>query len=108
MGCSWDLEASGDLRSIVRVKVVGEGVVGVEVEVPNGPPLVLLRGRNGIVACGFLDVAVADKLGVVAARAFGVKSVEELLEKEIVEATSRARELGIREGVRVRDIVKVI
>ena len=97
-----------NLKSIVRVKVVGEGVIGIEVEIPNGPPLVLLRGRNGVVACGFLDVSVANKLGVAAARVFGVRSVEELLEKEIVEATGRARELGVREGIKVKDVIKVI
>ena len=58
--------------------------------------------------CGYLNISVADKLGLVAARVVGVRTVEDMLEKNIVEVTAKARELGIKEGMKVREALKFI
>jgi len=90
---------------LVRVKRVSNGVVGVEVELPNSPPLVILVGRRAFVACGFLNVELAEKLGIPCARVTGVRSVEDVLEKEVQQVTSKAKELGVIEGVKVREVL---
>jgi uncharacterized protein YunC (DUF1805 family) len=92
-------------ETLVRVKRVSDSVVGIEVELPSSPPLVLLVGRRAFVACGFLNIDVAERFGVPCARVTGVRSVEDVLEREIQQATSKARELGIVEGVRVKDVL---
>ncbi len=95
----------------VRVKLIevnGKKLLGIEIDLPNAPPLIVLRGDNGFVMCGYLDISVAEKIGVLAARVTGVKSVEEMLDKEIGEATSKAIEKGVKKGVKVRDIVKYL
>ncbi len=92
-------------ETLVRVKRVSNGVVGVEIELPNSPPLVVLVGRRAFVACGFLNIELAEKLGVPCARVTGVRSAEDVLEKEVQQATSKARELGIVEGVKVREVL---
>ncbi len=97
-----------DKHGVVRTKTLENGVVGVEVVLPNAPPLLILRGRKGFIMCGYLDIRVAEKLGLIAARVVGVESIEEMLEKEIVEATEKARSVGIREGMKVRKALKHI
>jgi len=95
----------------LRVKLLdveGKRLLGLEVDLPNAPPLVLIRGDEGFIMCGYINIAVADNLNLVAARVTGVKSVEEMLEKEINEATSKAEEKGIRRGLKVRDVLKYL
>lgn len=94
--------------STISVKIINidnKKLVGIEIELPNAPPLIILRGDKGFVMCGYLDIKVADKLGLVAARVTGVRSISEMLEKEIVEVTSRASEHGILPGMKVKDII---
>ncbi len=93
---------------VVRVKEVRHGgrkYLGVEVSLPGSPPLVLLVGEAGFAMCGFLDVSAAEKKGAVAVKIPGVGSVEELLEKGIAEATSKAEARGLRKGVRLKDVL---
>jgi len=92
-------------ETLVRVKRVSDGVVGIEVELPSSPPLVVLVGRRAFVACGFLNIELAERLGIPCARVTGVRSIEDVLEREVQQATSRARELGIVEGVKVREVL---
>jgi uncharacterized protein YunC (DUF1805 family) len=95
--------------TIVEVKGIdidGKKVIGVKVELPNSPPLLVIRGEKGFIMCGYLDINIADKLGLVAARVTGVKSIEEMLDKEIVDATSKALENNIRPGMKVGEVLK--
>lgn len=95
----------------VRVKILQCGekkLIGVEVDLPNSPPLVVVRGDRGFAMCGLLDVATADRLGLIAVKARGVKSVEELLEKEVDEVSSEASKLGVKPGVKVKDLIHLL
>ncbi len=95
--------------TIVEVKGINIGekkVIGVKIDLPSSPPLLVIRGEKGFIMCGYLDIKVAEKLGLVAARVTGVKSIEEMLDKEIVEATSKALENNIAPGMKVRDVLK--
>ncbi len=96
------------VNMVLRVKKVSDNVLGFEIELPNAPPLIVLRGSRGFVMCGYLDIGVAEKLGLLCARVSGVSSVEEMLDKEVAEATAEAVRQGIKPGVRVRDILKLI
>lgn len=90
---------------ILRVKSLGNGVVGLEITLPNSPPLVLLVGRKAFVMCGYLNIELAEKLGAPCVRVTGVKSVEDVLEKEVKEVTTKAKDLGIFPGLKVRDVL---
>lgn len=92
-------------REVLRVKRVGDGVVGLEIELPDSPPLVLLAGKRAFVMCGFLNIELAEKFGVPCARVTGVKSVEDVLEREIGEATTKAKDLGITPGLKVKEVL---
>jgi len=58
--------------SVMSVKVDDETCLGVRVELPGSPPLLLVVAERGFVMCGFLDVDVAERLGVAAAVVSGV------------------------------------
>ncbi len=96
------------VNTILRVKNIKDGVIGFEIELPNAPPLILIRGKRGFIMCGYINLDVVEKLDLVVARVSGVSSVEEMLEKEVSNATSRAKEIGIKVGVKVKDIIDLI
>lgn len=91
---------------VKQVEVDGKRLTGVEIDLPNAPPLIILRGEKGFAMCGYLDMSVVDKLGLIAVKVSGVRSVEDMLEKQISSVSVKARENGLREGLRVRDIIK--
>lgn len=82
--------------------VNGTTVPAFEIELP-GAPLLLAKGRNGYVMCGYLDMATADRLGQAAAIVRGVASLEQLLEKPVTDASVKARALGVSPGMSGRD-----
>jgi len=96
------------VNTILRVKNIKDGVIGFEIELPNAPPLILIRGKRGFIMCGYINLDVAEKLGLVVVRVSGVSSIEEMLEKEVSNVTSRAKEIGIKDGVKVKDIIDLI
>jgi uncharacterized protein YunC (DUF1805 family) len=74
--------------------------------------LIAVTTPKGYIMCGALDVDVlntrlADR-GVVAGRAFGVRSVDDLLEAPLVDVTDAARALGIEPGMKGRDAVSLM
>mgnify|MGYP003882374113 CR=1 FL=1 len=82
--------------------------MGVKVELPNSPPLLILVADRGFVMCGYLNVQAAERLGVAAAMVSGVRDFEDILEAEVRACTSRAREMGIKEGMRGREALELL
>jgi len=82
--------------------------IGLKVDLPVSPPLVLILGEKGFVMCGFLNIESAEKAGAVAAMASGVKTFEDILNAEIKAATSKAKGLGIVVGMKGREAVKLL
>jgi uncharacterized protein YunC (DUF1805 family) len=83
--------------------------VAVTVELP-GTRLVAVRTDVGYAMCGALDVRLLDeRLGerqVIAVRAVGVRSVEELLRAPVDDLTRAAAALGIRRGMQVEEALR--
>ena len=91
---------------IEKVKIDDKTVLGLKVELPDSPPLLLMVGEKGFIMCGYLNVEVAERLQVAAAMVSGVKSFQDVLEAEIKAATSKARELGINLGMKGREALR--
>jgi uncharacterized protein YunC (DUF1805 family) len=77
-------------------------VLGVEVKLPK-TTLLAITTDIGYIMCGALDVGLlnerlADRK-IVAGRAVGVKTLEELLAAPLESVTHTARDLGITEGM---------
>ena len=90
------------------LKIDGKTAVGLKVDLPDSPPLLLVMGETGFVMCGFLNVDAAEKLDVTAAMVSGVKSFEDVLEAEVKAVTSEARKKGIEPGMKGKDAVKLL
>lgn len=75
--------------------------------VPIEPaPLLVIAARRGFVMCGYLDIEVVEDMGAAAAKVWGVSSFNDVLNARIVEATSRAREMGVSIGMRGKDALE--
>jgi uncharacterized protein YunC (DUF1805 family) len=92
--------------SVMSVRVYDKTCLGVKVELPGSPPLLLVIAEKGFVMCGFLNVDVAEKLSVAAAVVSGVKSFEDVLDADVKAVTSRAKMLGVEVGMKGVDALK--
>ncbi len=76
--------------------------IGVIIDLPR-TRLVAAAAPAGYIMCGALDVGLLDRVlaarRIVAGRALGVRSVEDLLRRPLESVTLAAREAGLREGM---------
>ena len=91
---------------VEKLDVEGKGALGLKVELPSSPPLLLIVGNKGFIMCGYLNIEVAEKLQVAAAIVSGVKNFDDVLNAEIKAVTSRAKELGINVGLKGKEALK--
>ncbi|MDK2372177.1 MAG: DUF1805 domain-containing protein [Candidatus Korarchaeota archaeon] len=89
-----------------EISLDGIRLVGIEVDLPDSPPLILIRGNRSFAMCGFLNIEAADRAGVSAIMSSGVNSVEDLLESPVKGATSRALEMGAKMGEKVSESLR--
>jgi uncharacterized protein YunC (DUF1805 family) len=82
--------------------------MGVEVQLPK-TTLLAITTNKGYIMCGALDVGLLnDKLkhrGIIAGRAVGVRTLEDLLEAPLESVTIEAEQMGITVGMKGRDAV---
>ena len=91
-----------------QLDLEGRKVLGIKIELPGSPPLLVLVAEEGFVMCGYLNVQAAEKLGVAAAMVSGVRTFEDVLETPVKACTSKARELGVREGMKGREALELM
>jgi uncharacterized protein YunC (DUF1805 family) len=92
--------------SVMTVKVDGKNCLGLRVDLPDSPPLLLIIAEKGFVMCGFLNVEAAERLNVAAAVVSGVKSFEDVLHAEIKAATSKAKSFDVEVGMKGAEALK--
>ena len=92
--------------SIMSVKVDDKTCLGVRIELPDSPPLLVITAEKGFVMCGFLNMEVAERIGATAAMVSGVKTFEDVLNAQVKAATSKAKSLGVQEGMKGVDSLK--
>lgn len=83
------------------------GIQCIKIDMPNAP-LILLKADRGYVMCGYLNPKTAEKLGDAACMVRGIKTIEDALNAGIVYVSSRAKELGIKEGMVAREVLKMM
>jgi uncharacterized protein YunC (DUF1805 family) len=78
--------------------------IGIEVNVPKTKILVI-KTNKGYIMCGVLDIKTLDRLHpereIIAAKAEGVKTLDDLLKATIKEATKNSKLLGIKPGITI-------
>ncbi|WP_027410065.1 YunC family protein [Anoxybacteroides tepidamans] len=80
--------------------------IAVSVQLPK-TNLLAVASEKGYIMCGALDVALLnEKLKerkIIAARAVGVRTIEQLLDAPLESVTEAAEELGIQVGMKGKD-----
>ena len=92
--------------NINSLKVDGKACLGVRVELPDSPPLLLIVAEKGFVMCGFLNVEAAERLGIAAAMVSGVKTFDDVLEAQVKAVTSKAKSFGVEIGMKGTEALK--
>ncbi|MDS9471274.1 YunC family protein [Sporosarcina pasteurii] len=92
--------------SLQPITIADHTFLSISVELPK-TNLLMITNEIGYIMCGALDVALLnEKLKdrkVIAGRAVGVKTIEELLEAPLESVTYEAENLGITKGTIGRD-----
>lgn len=97
--------------NVIPIPIEGQIALGISVQLPK-TNLIAVTTDIGYIMCGALDVGLLnEKLaarGIIAARAVGVKSLDELLDAPMESVTLKAQELGISPGTIGRDAIKIM
>jgi len=92
--------------NVTTVKVEDKTFLGLRVDLPESPPLLLIVAEKGFVMCGFLNIEAAEKLGVDAAMVSGVKTFEDVLSEQVKSATTKAKNSGVDPGMKGSEALK--
>ena len=61
--------------------------------------VLMIRGGKGLLGCGYLSVATADKTGDALAIVSGVKNYDDMLKAEVKAVSAAAAALGVAAGM---------
>lgn len=96
------------MMRMIPIEVAGKTALGIEVKLPK-TTLLAVATDKGYIMCGALDVKLLnEKLSdrrIVAGRAVGVRTLEQLLEAPLESVTREAETLGIAPGMKGRDAI---
>ncbi|GAF64939.1 hypothetical protein BTS2_1835 [Bacillus sp. TS-2] len=88
------------------ITIEGETFLAITLKLPK-TNFMAVTNETGYIMCGALDVALLnEKLKerkIVAARAVGVRTIEQLLEAPLESVTLEAESLGIKAGMKGKD-----
>jgi uncharacterized protein YunC (DUF1805 family) len=98
--------------TVTPILIENHPFIAVSVQLPK-TNLLAIASDKGYIMCGALDVGLLnEKLksrGIIAGRAVGVRTVEQLLEAPLESVTIAAEELGITVGTKGKDaLLKMI
>lgn len=94
--------------TLLPIDIEGHTVMGVEVKLPKTTLLAVYTTR-GYIMCGALDVGLLNhKLAdrqIIAGRAVGVRTLEDLLEAPLESVTVEAEKWGVHAGLKGKDAI---
>jgi uncharacterized protein YunC (DUF1805 family) len=93
---------------IKEILLNGKKYYGFEGEMCPESNLVFIKGSIGFIMCGYLNLETAEKMNNVAAVVRGVKTIDDMLKKNVVLATKNAQKLGIIPGISVTEALEKI
>jgi len=91
---------------MIETKKIGNSS-GFKIELHNANFLMIVA-KKGFIMCGYLNIDTAEKLNDAACVVTGVKNFDEVLNAKIVKLTTKAKELGIKEGMLGKDALKLL
>ncbi len=98
--------------NIVPIVIEGISVIGVEVKLPK-TTLLTINTSKGYIMCGALDIGLLNERlsdrQIIAGRAVGVRTLQELLDAPLESVTYEAEKLGITPGISGKDaLIKML
>jgi len=90
-----------------KIKINGKEAEGVSVNTENTFVLII-KAKKGFLGCGYFDVNTANKVGDAAAIVTGVKTFDDMLNANVIKVSEKAKELGIKEGMKGKDALKLM
>ncbi|MGM0845835.1 MAG: YunC family protein [Bacillota bacterium] len=100
------------MMNLSPVEIEGHTFLAVSVQLPK-TNLLVVTSDKGYIMCGALDVGLLnDKLKdrkIIAGRAVGVKTIQQLIDAPLESVTFEAEQIGITSGMSGRDaLLKMI
>jgi uncharacterized protein YunC (DUF1805 family) len=92
---------------IENLSVNGETYTGVRIDTKPAP-IVVINGKKGFLMCGYLNMEAADKTGVLAVSISGINTFDDLLNKDVMKISVKARESGVKEGMKGKEALKFL
>jgi uncharacterized protein YunC (DUF1805 family) len=94
------------------IEIEGHNVIGIEVKLPE-TTLLAVTTDKGYIMCGALDIQLLNQTlkdrHIIARRAIGVRTLEQLLDTPLESVTFEAESLGIRPGMKgIEALLKMI
>ncbi len=81
-----------------RIAIDGKNFDGVSLPTEHSV-VIMMRGTRGMLACGYLSVETANRLGDALALVRGVRSYEDMQKAAVSDLSHKARELGVEAGM---------
>ncbi|MEM0139486.1 MAG: DUF1805 domain-containing protein [Ferroplasma sp.] len=88
-----------------EIEVKGRKYTYINERLGNRAPMVIIKGANGYIMCGYLNIDAANSLGDVAVRVTGVNDANDVLNSTVNACTDAAGALGIKVGDKIIDII---
>ncbi len=91
-----------------EIKIKNTIFKGIELELSKESNLLVITGDKGYIMCGYLNINTAQKRNDVACIVTGVKTIEDILNSNIVALTAKAQELGISMNMPVKKALEIL
>ena len=88
--------------TVFTLEIDGKKAQGIVIQLPEAP-MVLALGRTGYLICGYMNLEMGEKFGAVCAVVRGVRTVDDILKGAVASVSTKARELGVTEGMTGRE-----
>ena len=91
---------------LVETEKIGRWT-GIKIKLQNASFLAVVA-EKGYVMCGYLNIETAERLGDAACMVSGVKDFKGVLEAKIVKSTSKAKALGVMDGMPCEEALRLL
>ncbi len=71
-------------------------------------PLIIIKAKNGYIACSYIDLQTAERVGDAVGIVKGVRTFNDMLKARIISVTKKAKEFGVMEGMEVPSVLKLL
>ncbi len=83
---------------IESIEIEGCTVTGIKLEDVSVRPILIIKGKKGLLTCGYFKIDVADAINDAIAVVTNVKDFDEMLDSKVVAVSENAKKIGVKVG----------